>query len=184
MDCSENQLAYSGKWKLKCTCPKAIFSKIHLLGQAGNYLCWTLHYQLINSKISILASSMMLFQCTWCIVLKIWLLDRGHHIITMLFFFHDSILISAHEDLGPLRDLDLGLPGGHGHRRLLAGKESPIVDPGSRCEHTQPSVIRKIGKLDSVFDSVHKCNIQQKTITDLANNIWSNLKIQRLQDQI
>ena len=23
----------SGKWKLKCTCPKAIFSKIHLPGQ-------------------------------------------------------------------------------------------------------------------------------------------------------
>ena len=42
VDCSENQLAYSGKWKLKCTCPKAIFSKLHLPGQSGKYLCRTL----------------------------------------------------------------------------------------------------------------------------------------------
>ena len=33
--CSENQLAYSGKWKLKCTCPRALFWKIHLPGHAG-----------------------------------------------------------------------------------------------------------------------------------------------------
>ena len=44
VDCSENQLAHSGKWKLKCTCPKAIFSNIHLPGQAGKYLCRTLEY--------------------------------------------------------------------------------------------------------------------------------------------
>ena len=30
--CSENQFAHSGKWKLKCTCLKALFSKIHLPG--------------------------------------------------------------------------------------------------------------------------------------------------------
>ena len=33
VDCSENQLAHSGKCKLKCTCPKTLFSKIHLPGQ-------------------------------------------------------------------------------------------------------------------------------------------------------
>ena len=32
VDCSENQLAHSGKYKLKCTCPKAIFSEIYLPG--------------------------------------------------------------------------------------------------------------------------------------------------------
>ena len=36
--CSENQLANSGKWKLKCTCPKALFFLIHLLRQAGTYV--------------------------------------------------------------------------------------------------------------------------------------------------
>ena len=33
MHCCENQLAHSGKCKLKCSCPTAIFSKIHLPGQ-------------------------------------------------------------------------------------------------------------------------------------------------------
>ena len=38
-DCPENQLAHSGKCKLKCTCPSALFSKIHLSVQADKYLC-------------------------------------------------------------------------------------------------------------------------------------------------
>ena len=31
--CSENQLVHSCKSKLKCTCPKSLFSNIHLPGQ-------------------------------------------------------------------------------------------------------------------------------------------------------
>ena len=42
----KKSLAYSGKWKLKYTCQKALLSKSHLPGQAGKYLCRCLEVQL------------------------------------------------------------------------------------------------------------------------------------------
>ena len=35
VDCSENQLAQSGKCKLNCTCPKAFFLQKLLAGESG-----------------------------------------------------------------------------------------------------------------------------------------------------
>ena len=58
MDCSENQLAYSSKWKLKRTRQKAIFSKIHLPGQVlmsdpgytSTFILWSRSSFDINSR--------------------------------------------------------------------------------------------------------------------------------------
>ena len=43
VECSESQFNHSGKCILKCICPKALFSKIHLPEQAGKYFsAWDL----------------------------------------------------------------------------------------------------------------------------------------------